>query len=209
MKILPREHGATVIWFSSILAAVLTMPTLPDPTRLLLFLSVSVSALLFTSYLTGHSPTLIRIQRNRLFLPIISGGLTLTTLLGYYIMFEAVSAKILSVWLLILTYTVISVSLIQSKVQGLLKRKPSSPKPILLPGLTVFTAESLLLYSYGLMHPATLLSMTPLLFMWLYLQRPTLPETTESKMKTIRRIGFQQTGNMIAFILILTALSRF
>ncbi|MFQ6135420.1 MAG: hypothetical protein ACE5KU_06390 [Nitrososphaerales archaeon] len=210
MKILPREHGATVIWLSSVLAAVLTVPTFPSPTRLYLFLGVSTAILLLTAQLTRRSPTLIRIQRNRLFLPIISGSLTLITPLGYYIMFGTISTRILAIWLLLLTYTVVSVTLVQGKVQGLIQRKESSSSYIVPLGLAVFIVESLPLFSSGLLHPAVLLSLAPLLFMWFYLRsRRVLEADSDSKIKVIRRIGFQQTGNMMAFVLILAILSRF
>ncbi len=211
MKILPREHGATVIWLSATLMAVLTMmPVSPSLLRLALFLGASVTILPLTARLTGRSPTLLRIQRNRLFLPIISGGLTLITPLGYYIVFGTISPKALAIWMLFLTYTTVSVTIIQRKVQELLQRKESSPTLILLPGLAVFTAESVLLSSIGLLHPTIILSLAPLLLMGLYLRsQHGLEAKSDLRIKAIRRIGFQQTGNMIAFVLILATLSKF
>ncbi len=209
MKILPREHGATVIWLSSILTAVLTLPAFPPPIRFFIFLGVSLAILLLTAQLTGLSPKLMRIQRNRLFLPIMSGGLTLIMPLGYIIMLGTVTMKILAVWLLLLTYTVVSITIIQGKVQGLLQGKESSSSHIVLLGLAVFIVESLLLVSSGLLHLAILLSLAPLLLMWFFLRSQRLLEAdSDSKIKVIRRIGFQQTGNMLAFILMLAILSR-
>lgn len=139
----------------------------------------------------------------------MSGGLTLIMPLGYIIMLGTVTMKILAVWLLLLTYTVVSITLIQGKVQGLLQGKESSSSHIVLLGLTVFIVESLLLFSSGVLHLAILLSLAPLLFMWLYLKRLNVLEVyPDFKIKVIRKIGFQQTGNMIAFVLMLAILSR-
>ena len=207
MKILPREHGATVIWFVSVLASILVITALPSPAFLILFLAVSTVVLLSAGQLTSHSRTLVRIQRNRFFLPILSSSLTLIMPLGELIMFGSLSARVLVAWLLLFTYTVVSVSLIQLKVQGFLKGKEVSSKGIVVPGLAVLAGEGVLLASAGIMHPAVILSLTPLLVMWIYLSRRRVEEKS-NRVKMIKRVGFQQTGNMIAFILILAIVTR-
>ncbi|MBI2937480.1 MAG: hypothetical protein HYY22_04675 [Thaumarchaeota archaeon] len=207
MKILPREHGATVIWFVSVLASILVITALPSPAFLILFLAVSIAVLLSAGQLTSHSRTLVRIQRNRFFLPILSSSLTLIMPLGEFIMFGGLSARVFAAWLLLFTYTVVSVSLIQLKVQGFLKGKEVSSKRIVVPGLAVLAGEGVLLASAGIMHPAVILSLTPLLVMWIYLSRRRVEEKS-NRVKMIKRVGFQQTGNMIAFILILAIVTR-
>ncbi len=207
MKLLPREHGATVIWFVSVLASILTITVLPSPMLLILFFIVSIAVLLSAGQLTSHSHTLVRVQRNRLFLPILSSSLTLIMPLGELIMFGALSERVLAFWLLLFTYTIVSVSLIQMKVQGLLKGEVVSSKHIVVPGLIALVAEGLLLASAKIIHPAVIFSITPLLVTWIYLSRRRVGETG-SRVKTIRRVGFQQTGNMIAFIAILSIITR-
>jgi hypothetical protein len=95
MKILPREHGATVIWFVSILALMLIITTVPPPQFLILFLVASVAILLSAGQITSRSQKLIRIQRNRLFLPVLSSSLTFILPLGEIIMFGILSGKVL------------------------------------------------------------------------------------------------------------------
>lgn len=208
MKILPREHGATVIWAASILMSLLTLRASPPPMRLAIFLAAAIAILISAGQLTGRSQTLIRIQRNRLFLPILSGSLTLITPLGDAFMFGNISGKSAAVWLLLLTYTVVSVSLIQTKVQGLLREKDAPAKQIVAPGLFILTVEVLLLSSVGLMHLAALFSLTPLAVTWIYLSRGLAGGKKRDRVKVIRRIVFQQTGNMIAFVVILALLTR-
>lgn len=122
-------------------------------------------------------------------------------------MFGGLSARVLVAWLLLFTYTVVSVSLIQLKVQGFLKGKEVSSKRIVVPGLAVLAGEGVLLASAGIMHPAVILSLTPLLVMWIYLSRRRVEEKS-NRVKVIKRVGFQQTGNMIAFIIILAIVTR-
>ena len=122
-------------------------------------------------------------------------------------MFGSLSARVLVAWLLLFTYTVVSVSLIQLKVQGFLKGEAASSKRIVVPGLAVLAGEGVLLASAGIMHPAVILSLTPLLVMWIYLSRRRVEEKS-NRVKVIKRIGFQQTGNMITFIIILAIVTR-
>ncbi|MCL5318995.1 MAG: hypothetical protein M1503_12160 [Thaumarchaeota archaeon] len=150
---------------------------------------------------------MIRVQRNRFFLPILSSSLTLIMPLGELIMLGALSGRVLAAWLLLFTYTVVSVSLIQSKVQGFLKGEAASSKHIVVPGLVVLAGEGLLFASAGIFHAAVVFSLTPLLVMWIYLSRRRVGEKS-SRMKVIKGVGFQQTGNMIAFIIILAIVTR-
>lgn len=209
MKFFPREHGATVIWFASILAAFLTIPIYPSVPSILIFLAVSFTILILIAQITGLSVILIHMQRDRLILPIITGFLTSITLLGYYIMLETVSVKNLSIWLLLLTFTVISVSLVQREVQGLLLMKEHPISHIIILGLTVFSVEFIMIISSGLMHSVIILSIAPLISMWIYLKKHNITKTnTDSKVKKIKRIGFFQAWNTVMFVLILAVLSK-
>ena len=209
MKVFPREHGATVIWFASILTTFLTIPIYPSIPNILIFLAVSFAILIFIAQITNLSLTLIHVQLNSLILPIITGFLTSITLLGYYIMVGTVSAKNLSIWLLLLTFTIISVNLVQREVQRLLRMKEYSTSHIVILGLTIFSVEIIMVTSSKLMHSSIVLSIAPLISLWIYLKRNHIAKTnTDSKVKKIREIGFFQTWNIIIFVLILAILSR-
>jgi hypothetical protein len=93
--------------------------------------------------------------------------------------------------------------LIQRKVQGFLKGEKTSSEYIVIPGLIILAAEDLILAYANVIHPAAILSLTPLLVIWIYLSRNQVDDKS-SRVRVIRRIGFQQTGNMIVFILILS-----
>jgi len=209
VKILPREHGATVIWFASILTAFLTMSTYPSVLNILIFLSVSFAILILIAQMTSFSLMIIQMQLNEFILPIITGLLTSITILGYYIMFETVSTKNLGIWLLLLTFTIISVTLVQKEVQGLLRMKENPISHIVILGLGVFSVEFIFIISIGLMHPSIILSIAPLISMWIYLKRNHMAKSnTNSKVKIIRGIGYFQSWNVIIFVLILSVLSR-
>ncbi len=122
-------------------------------------------------------------------------------------MFGALSERVLAAWLLLFTYTVVSVSLIQSKVQGFLKGKEVSSKRIVVSGLAVLAGEDVLLASARIVHPAVILSLTPLLIVWIYLSQRRAEEKRD-RVRVIKRVGFQQTGNMIAFVIILAIVTR-
>jgi len=97
MKVLPREHGATVIWFVAIHASIFSISYTSSILRLFIFLIVAIAILMLTSYLMNVVPTIIKIQKNRFLLPIVSSILTLIAPLGHYIMFGTIKGKIISV----------------------------------------------------------------------------------------------------------------
>lgn len=210
MKIFPREHGATVIWFVALLASVFTMPYIPSLIGIAIFFTVSIVILMLTSYLTNVAPMLIKIRQNQFWLPIISSGLTLITPLGHYIMFAMINEKIFSVWLFLVTYTIFSVILIQRKILSLLKSTEYSSLYIFLFSIIIFTVESVIVFSLGWMTPFILLVSTPLMIMWLYLRSQHITNKfLKSKKHAIRSIGFYQTINMIFFVTLLTFISKF
>ncbi len=71
MGILPREHGATVIWLSSLILALANLDEAPSAIGLAVFVTASVAALVLLAKLTGGSATVIRIERNIILLPIL------------------------------------------------------------------------------------------------------------------------------------------
>jgi len=124
-------------------------------------------------------------------------------------MVETVSAKNLSIWLLLLTFTIISVNLVQREAQRLLRMKEYPTSHIVILGLAIFSVEFIMMTSSRLMHPSIILSIAPLISMWIYLKRNHIAKTnTDSKVKKIRGMGLFQAWNIIIFVLILAVLSR-
>ena len=209
MKTFPREHGATIIWFASILTTFLTMSTYPSILNILFFLFFSFTILILIAQITRLKLIITQMQLNWLILPIITSLLTSITILGYYIMFETVSTKNLSVWFLLFTFTFISVTLVQKEVQGILQVKKNPISHIIFLGVGVFSVEFIVIIIFRLMNPAIILSITPLISMWIYLKRTHLNKlNTDSKVKKIRRIGLFQSLNVILFVLILAVIYR-
>ena len=209
MKIFPREHGATVIWFASILTTFLTMPTYPSILNIFFFLFFSFAILILIAQITKLKLIITQMQLNWLILPIITSLLTSITILGYYIMFETVSTKNLSVWFLLFTFTFISVTLVQKEVQGILQIRKNPISHIVFLGVGVFSVEFLVIIIFRLMNPAIILSIVPLISMWIYLKRTHLNKlNSDSKVKKIRRIGLFQSLNVILFVLILAVIYR-
>ncbi|MDP7658126.1 MAG: hypothetical protein QF812_02840 [Nitrososphaerales archaeon] len=209
MKIFPREHGVTVIWFASILTAFLTMSTYPSILNILFFLFVSFTILILMAQMTRLKLIITQMQFNGLILPIITSLLTSITILGYYIMFETVYAKNLSIWFLLFTFTFISVTLVQKEIQGILQIRKNPSSHIVFLGVVVFSTEFIIIIIFRLMNPAIILSIIPLISMWIYLKRTHLDKlNTDSKVKKIRRIGLFQSLNVILFVLILAVIYR-
>ena len=124
-------------------------------------------------------------------------------------MFETVSTKNLSVWFLLFTFTFISVTLVQKEVQGILQIRKNPISHIVFLGVGVFSVEFIVIIIFRLMNPAIILSIIPLISMWIYLKRNHMAKSnTNSKVKIIRGIGYFQSWNVIIFVLILSVLSR-
>ncbi len=210
MKILPREHGATVIWFVAILASVFSISYTPSILRIFMFLIVATAILMLTSYLMNVAPTIIKIRKNRFLLPIISSILTLITPLGHYIMFGTINGKIFSVWIFLLTYTIFSVVLIQRKILSLIQRSKYTSLFILFGSIIIFSVETFFISLFGWMHQFIVLTTIPLIVMWFYLRSQHISDKfLKSKKKAIRSIGIFQTINMVFFIILLIYLAMF
>jgi hypothetical protein len=185
------------------------MSTYPSILNILFFLFFSFTILILIAQITRLKLIITQMQLNWLILPIITSLLTSITLLGYYIMFETVSAKHLSIWFLFFTFTFISVTLIQKEVQGILQIRKNPISHIVFLGVGVFVAEFIMIIIFRLMNPAIILSIVPLISMWIYLKRTHLDKlNTDSTVKKIRRIGLFQSLNVILFILILAVIYR-
>lgn len=210
MKILPREHGATVIWFVSILASVLTIPFVPSISRISIFFIVSAVILMLTSYITNVAPILIKIRRNQIILPIISGGLTLITPLGHFIMFGTVNETIFSVWVFLLTYTIFSVFFIQKKIKSLIQRKENSSLLLFLFSIIIFGFESSMFFLLGWVQLSIFLIILPVVIMWFFLKdQQIINKLSKSNNQIIKSIGLFQTINMIFFVVLLTFLIKY
>jgi len=205
MRLLPREHGVTVIWLSALILALTTLPILPPLQLVTAFLTASLIILIALGWLTSSSPTLMRIERSRV-LPITSGGLTVISPLGYFIMVGRITPEIISIWLLFLTYTVVSVAYTQETVRSLLQCRAPTLTRYVLSGFTAFIFEATLLSKLGPLNPSALAALTPLLTVWFLMRHSPRPEG--SKVKTIRRIGIIQTVNMLAFAAIISVALR-
>ncbi|HEY4699003.1 MAG TPA: hypothetical protein VIH27_01340 [Nitrososphaerales archaeon] len=202
MKFLPREHGVTVIWFSSLLSVILFAPSYHSITRLFLFIVISIAILFAIGIVTRVSTTLIRFQRS-LLLPLISSSLTLNTLIGYYLLIGSISIKILSVWILFFTYTLTNVSLIQRYIKKITNRKESVSLFFILMGIMLYLIEYTLFCLLGIINTSVIYSLMPLIIMWLYIRKVVNPNNSRATIYRIKRIGFLQTITMITFIIIL------
>lgn len=209
-KFLPREHGATIIWLSSLVVALLSLREPPDLSRLLLFLASSVAILRTMSFLGRSSATIIRAERNSTLLPLMSCSLTLIAPLGSYLMANQVSVRDATVWLLLVTYTAVTVPLTQRTVRNIVFNEHKPVTPIGLGGTLLLALESLLFSSLGWINLAATLSVLPLLVSWTRDERiyRSSPNPEGSKLKRVKRIGRLGIGISLAHATILSVVSR-
>ena len=121
---LPREHGASAIWFSSLLLPFGTLRQQPWAPGVAVFLAASVFALIVTGRLTTRSKVIARLERDPLLLPILSSSLTLLVPLGQILMVGQLPFPILAVWLVFLTYCSSGVVYTRDSVRSVLKEAP-------------------------------------------------------------------------------------
>lgn len=200
-KLLPREHGATVIWLSSSIVALLSLHRPPEPARLLLFMAVSTAFLEAAALITRSSRTVLRAKGDPVLLPLMSSSLTLVAPLGTYLMDDHLPVGAAATWLLLLTYTWVSVLLARRTVRNAVLDEHKALTPMVLGGALLLGFESLSFSFLGWIHPAAVLSVLPLLVAWLLAGRAdsALSPREENKRGRIRRIGLLQTGSMLAF----------
>jgi len=123
MRVLPREHGATVIWLASLVLALGAITATPSPVRLAAFVTAAVLALLFLARLTSGSVAVMRMERHAVLLPALSGFLTLVVPAGELVVLGRLTPPVLAAWLLFATYTVAGVVLTRAGVRAILKRR--------------------------------------------------------------------------------------
>jgi hypothetical protein len=97
MRLFPREHGATVIWFSSLLLTFGTLQEAPSALGVVIFVAASVLALVLIGRLTSGSTLAFRLERNLILLPVLSGLLTSIVPLGQIVMVGQLSLPVLAV----------------------------------------------------------------------------------------------------------------
>ncbi len=205
VRLLPREHGATAIWFASVLLAFLVLPVAPSILPLMGFLGVAAAALLFVGALTGRSAVLLRMERNPSLLPALSSPLTLIVPIGYVIMAGPPSVRIVSVWLLFLVYTATGIAYTGEAVRAVLKGVAPARGPLVV-SATLLVVESALLSAVGWLSAASVAVLAPLFIHRLASRSQPSPV---SKSRSIRRLGLAESANLIACAVILAVVSRF
>src|SRR3990170_6658657 len=159
MRVLPREHGATVIWLASLVLALGAITATPSPVRLAAFVTAAVLALLFLARLTSGSVAVMRMERHAVLLPALSGFLTLVVPAGELVVLGRLTPPVLAAWLLFATYTVAGVVLTRAGVRAILKRRtPAMAGGVLLVAAVVAAEAVAVQWLRGLGHtpPAVL-----------------------------------------------------
>jgi hypothetical protein len=206
MRLLPREHGATVIWFSSLLLAFGMLRKPPSIAGFAVFLAASVLALLLTGELTRRSTVVVRMERHAILLPVLSGLLTLITPLGQVLMVGQLSPSVLAVWLVFLAYSSSGVVYTRDLVRSMLKESPPTWTNFSLSAVFI-VAEVVTLNALNWLSIIALAIVVPLTVhrvavLWLIQRRGS------SAVERIRSVGFVQTGNLIAATIILALVSK-
>ena len=206
MKLLPREHGASAIWFSSLLLSFGTLRQPPWAPGVVVFLAASALALIVTGRLTSRSKVIARMERNPTLLPVLSSPLTLLVPLGQLLMAGQLPIPLLAVWLVFLTYCSSGVVYTRDSVRSVLKEAPLtwtsfslSATMILAQVVTLSAAHWLSITAIAVVVPLSIHRVIVLLLT----QRKGY-----SKIERIRGVGFTQAGNLIAATIILDLVSR-
>jgi len=206
MKLLPREHGATVIWLSSSLLAFGTLRELPSTLSVVVFLAASVLALVFIGRLTSRSTVIVRMERNTVLLPVLSGLLTLITPLGQVLMVGLLSLPVIAAWLVFLTYSSLGVVYTRDLVRSMLNESP--PTWITLALSAVFIgAEVLILNALSWLSMLAVTIILPLTFHRVVVLS-LVQRKASSTVERIRRVGFVQAGNLIVATIILALVTK-
>jgi hypothetical protein len=206
MRLLPREHGATVIWFSSLLLAFGMLRKPPSSAGFAVFLAASVLGLLLTGELTSRSTVVVRMERHAILLPVLSGLLTLITPLGQVLMVGQLSPSVLAVWLVFLAYSSSGVVYTRDLVRSMLKESPPTWTNFSLSAVFI-VAEVVTLNALNWLSIIALAIVVPLTVhrvavLWMIKRRGY------SAVERIRSVGFVQTGNLIAATIILALVSK-
>jgi hypothetical protein len=207
MRILPREHGATVIWLASLVLALASLTATLSPVRLAGFVAAAVLALVLLGRFTSGSVAVMRMERHAVLLPLLSGLLTLVVPVGELVMLGRSSPPILAAWLLFATYTMAGVVLTRVGVRAILRRRtPAMARGVLLVAAVV-AAEVVAVHWLGWLDVASVAILVPLVVYWRGNVRLSRSEETP-RTRVVRRVGFAQSGNMIAVAAILAVVLR-
>jgi hypothetical protein len=206
IRILPREHGATVIWFSSLLLAFGTLRERPWAPGVVLFLTASVLMLILTGRLTSGSIAVARLERNRTLLPVLSSLLTLIVPLGQIVMVGQLSLPVLAAWFLFLTYCSSGVVYTQDLVQSVLKETPPMWTSFNLSAV-IIVVEVATLNAVNWLSIAAVAIFVPF-SVYRVVVLSLIQRRGSSRVERIRGVGFAQAGNLIAAVFILALVSR-
>jgi hypothetical protein len=206
MRLLPREHGATVIWFSSLLLTFGALREAPWAPGVVVFLAASVLVLFLIGRLTSGSIVIVRLEQNLILLPVLSGLLTLIVPLGQIVMVGRLSLPVLAAWLVFLTYCSSGVAYTRDLVRSILKESPPTWTAFSLSAVFI-VAEVVTLNAVNWLSIAAVTIIVPLT-----LHRVVVPSLIQrkgsSRVECIRRVGFTQAGNLIAATIILALVSK-
>ena len=206
MRVLPREHGATAIWFSSVLLAFGMLRESPWTPSAIVFLAASVLALVVTARLTSGSIIIARLERSRTLLPVLSGFLTLIVPLGQIIMVGQLSLPVLTAWLVFLTYCSSGVVYTRDLVRSVLKEVSPTWTSFNLSAVLI-VSEVVILNAVNWLSIATVTIMVPLT-VHRVVALSLIQRKRSSKIERIRGVGFAQAGNLIAATIILALVSK-
>ena len=206
MKLLPREHGATAIWFSSVLLAFGTLRELPWIPSVIVFLAASVFALGLTAKVTGGSVAIVRFERNVTLLPVLSSLLTLIVPLGQIIMVGQLSIPVLASWLVFVVYCASGVVYARDLVRSVLNETP--------PTWTIFSLSAAFIVAVvailNVVNWSSFAAVAILVPLTVHrvIVVPLIRRTAPSKLQRIREVGFSQAGNLITATIILSIVSK-
>lgn len=182
-------------------------PAGPPPVRLAAFLAGAVLALVLLARVTGGSVAVMRMERDPILLPVLSGLLTALIPLGELLMFSRLTPPVLSVWAIFATYTMAGVVLTRVAVRAVLGRKaPRMATGILLVSAVV-AVEAVVVHTAGWMHVSAVLVLLPLALFWRKAEVVARPSERPLAGR-IRSIGFAQSGSMFAAAAILAIVPR-
>jgi len=206
LRLLPREHGATVIWFSSLLLAFGTLQDVPRIPGVVVFVAVSLLVLVLIGRLTSGSIAMARLERNRTLLPVLSGLLTLIVPLGSLVMVGQLLLRVLAVWLVFVTYCSSGVVYTRDSVRSVLKEAPPTWISFSLSAV-IIVVEVVTLNTINWLSIAALAIVVPLIVHRLVVQS-LIQRRESSRVERIRGVGFAQAGNLIAAAILLALVSR-
>ncbi len=206
MRLLPREHGATSIWFPSLLLAFGTLKELPSIPGVITFLAASVLAIGLTARITGGSVAIVRLERNAILLSILSSLLTLIVPLGQIIMVGQLSISVFAIWIVFLAYCTLGVVYARDLVRSVLKETPPTWTTFSVSATFIVVAIVILNVINWLSIAAVVIVLPLTVHRFAIL--PLIRRKTSSKIERIREVGFTQAGNLIATAIILALVSK-